>query len=86
LRHDLDCHGEASTIAIAIVRADGAVRVRVENAVRAGANPGNGLGLPQTEARLRLAWGDLATLKTGPHDGRFIAELTLPMVDEERAA
>ncbi|HZX28233.1 MAG TPA: histidine kinase [Telluria sp.] len=86
LRHDLDCHGEASTLGIDIQRAEGSVTIRIDNPLRANANPGHGLGLPQTTARLRLAWGETATLKTGPQEDRFIALLSLPVASEELAA
>lgn len=39
---------------------------------------GLGIGLRGTRARLRLAYGDAASLETRHADGRFVAELRLP--------
>ncbi|WEF32987.1 sensor histidine kinase [Pseudoduganella chitinolytica] len=80
LRHDLECHDEASDIAVTFVREGTRLLVRVTNPVRAHAAPqaGLGIGLRGIRARLQLAYGDAATLVTAHVGGRFAAELSLP--------
>jgi two-component system sensor histidine kinase AlgZ len=81
LRHDLECHAEASDISIMFARDDGALSVQVSNPIRAGTAPaaGLGIGLRGIRARLDLAYGHSATLRAQQVDGRFVAELRLPL-------
>jgi hypothetical protein len=82
LRHDLDCHDGPGDIRVAFEREPGALRVRVSNPLGAACspNPGAGLGLANTRDRLRLMH-PAATLTAGPRDGRFVAEVRLPLSD-----
>lgn len=80
LRHDLDCHDGEGDIRLQFAQRNGMLHIRVCNSVReAQANPGLGLGLRNTEARLRMACGDGAALRTERAGGRFTADITMPM-------
>ena len=80
LRHDLDCHQQASDIRLVFECREQQLHIRVSNPVHveAASNPGVGLGLRNTEARLRLAYGNLATFSAGIVDGRFEAAICMP--------
>ena len=80
LRHDLDCHDEASDVMIRFACSDNALSIRICNPYRAGAepNPGLGLGLANTRERLQHAYGGEAVFESTIRDGRFCVELTLP--------
>ncbi|MFZ6654847.1 sensor histidine kinase [Undibacterium sp. TJN19] len=67
LRHDLDCHEAASDICMRFTLEGEQLCIQVSNAVTDGlvANPGLGLGLPQTQARLQLIYGDAASMHSG---------------------
>ena len=80
LRHDLDCHEEASENRLAFAGDASRLVIRVSNpcgGARA-ANPGLGLGLRHTRARLRQAYGDAASLSAGAAQGQFMVEICLP--------
>ena len=81
LRHDLDCHAGPSDIALSFAREGEVLAIRVTNPLNAQASPspGAGLGLANTGDRLRLMH-PAATLHAGPRDGRFVAEVRLPLV------
>jgi two-component system sensor histidine kinase AlgZ len=80
LRHDLDCHAGPGDIRVAFARDGAVLRIRVSNSAGNGAspNPGAGLGLANTRARLALQ-DPAASLATGVQDGWFIAEVRLPL-------
>ena len=80
LRHDLDCHDGAGDIRLSFERTANALLIRVMNPVSAWAspNPGTGLGLANTRARLALA-DPRASLRTESADGTFTAEISLPL-------
>lgn len=80
LRHDLESHEGDSDIAVTFCRAGGRLQVEVSNPVRPHAAPaaGLGIGLRGIRARLRLAYGEAATLTTTRTGGRFVARLSLP--------
>lgn len=80
LRHDLESCADASDIHLSFIEQDGAMLVRVSNPARRGvkANPGAGLGLPNTQDRLRLMHAG-ATLRAGLQGERFVAEIRLPL-------
>ncbi|SFV07222.1 sensor histidine kinase [Pseudoduganella namucuonensis] len=82
LRHDLECHEDASDIVIAFSREDARLLARVSNPIPLHAAPkaGLGIGLRGTRARLRLAYGDAASLTAGDVGGRFVAELRIPLM------
>ena len=81
LRHDLDCHEGESDIRIAL-RCEGAqLHIRISNPVApdASPNPGLGLGLANTRARLQLAYRGAASLDSVRCDGRFELEIRMPL-------
>lgn len=80
LRHGLDSHGGAGMVAVHLRREDGKVHIRIANSVPEAStpNPGLGIGLHNTRARLRIAYGDAALLRTWCAEGEFIAELVHP--------
>ncbi|MCL4819144.1 MAG: histidine kinase [Vicinamibacteria bacterium] len=80
IRHDLECHLEASEIQLAIRHAGGRIELEVTNALRPGVapNPGLGLGLQATRDRLRLLYGDAAACVAEAKDGRFTVTLRWP--------
>ncbi|RZA33320.1 MAG: sensor histidine kinase [Lysobacteraceae bacterium] len=80
LRHDLDCSEGPSDIHLSFIEEDDALLVRVTNPARDGrpANPGAGLGLANTQDRLRLMHPD-ASLRAGLQGERFVAEVRLPL-------
>lgn len=80
LRHDLDCHKVASDIRLVFACIDQQLTIRISNPVHKEAvnNPGVGLGLRNTAARLQLAYGTMATINTGIVEDRFEVALRLP--------
>jgi hypothetical protein len=85
LRHDLDCRpsGTPSDIHLRFVQEGEVLAIQVTNPVSAHAspNPGAGLGLANTRERLKLMH-PAATLSTCLRDGRFVAEVRLPLERE----
>ncbi len=84
LRHDLDCHQEASDILLTFSRQKSYLRIVMSNPLHypegeASSNPGAGLGLRNTQARLHLAYGAKATLHTSVVNRRFQLELLMPL-------
>ncbi|CAN7642814.1 histidine kinase [Pseudoduganella sp. LjRoot289] len=89
LRHDLDCHDGSSDIHLRLSCEDGQLVIRISNPLPAlvsssgeactSPNPGLGLGLASTRARLQMAAGNAATLRTRQDGGRFVAEVRMPM-------
>ncbi|WP_332877620.1 sensor histidine kinase [Massilia sp. S19_KUP03_FR1] len=80
LRHDLDCRPGDGDITLAFAREAGFLCIRVSNPASdgVGANPGAGLGLANTRARLALLDPD-AALVAGREGARFVAEVRLPL-------
>lgn len=80
LRHDLDCHDGPGDIRLSFQRTASELLIRVMNPVSAwtSPNPGTGLGLNNTRARLALAH-PRASLRTERQDGTFTAEISLPL-------
>ncbi|HEY0060854.1 MAG TPA: histidine kinase [Telluria sp.] len=80
LRHDLDCHDRPSDIRLAFAGDEERLTIHVSNPVSAAnpANPGLGLGLRHSRARLQLAYGGAATLTAGVEDGRFAVDISMP--------
>jgi len=85
LRHDLDCHEGDSDIRMQFSQNGEALSIKVSNTVTNGnaANPGLGLGLPQTRARLELMYAGRASMQSGKvSDGgqsRFEVEIRMPL-------
>lgn len=81
LRHDFDRHDQESDIAV-VLRPDGRwLEVCISNPMRGemAPNPGLGLGLRQTRARLRHAFGQASALDAGAADGRYTVRFKLPL-------
>ncbi|PXX45153.1 sensor histidine kinase [Undibacterium pigrum] len=91
LRHDLDCHEGSSDIRMQFKLDDEELSISVSNTVTdgIGANPGLGLGLPQTRARLDLIYAGRASMHSGriQEDGqqRFEVQIRMPLHMPENA-
>lgn len=87
LRHDLDCHEGNSDIRMNFALADDIVTITVSNPIVEGvaANPGLGLGLPQTQARLSLIYRGAASMRSSQQQTtlesgkRFEVQLRMPL-------
>jgi two-component system sensor histidine kinase AlgZ len=84
LRHDLDCHQNDSDILLSFSQQEPDLLIRISNPLHntegdESSNPGAGLGLRNTRARLHLAYGAQATLHTSVVNGRFQVDLRLPL-------
>lgn len=93
LRHDLDCHQNDSDILLSFSRQEHDLFISISNPVyyanhakqadhsepETSLNPGVGLGLRNTRARLQLAYGTQASLQTSVLNGRFQVDLRLPL-------
>lgn len=85
LRHDLDCHEGSSDIRMQFSLHGEELSIKVSNTVTDGiaANPGLGLGLPQTRARLELIYAGRASMHSerrqddGQH--RYEVEIRMPL-------
>lgn len=85
LRHDLDCHEGQSDIRVTVQRDGGQLHISISNPVTPGAtsNPGLGLGLANTRARLQLAYRGAASLHSAARDGRYEVEIRMPFHAQE---
>lgn len=85
LRHDLECHEDASDIEVAFTRHGDRLKVLVSNPSHPQAAPaaGLGIGLRGIRARLQLAYGEAASLATTRIGNRFVAELSLPWTSQQ---
>jgi len=85
LRHDLDCHEGDSDIRIHMQRDGAQLHIRISNPVTADAspNPGLGMGLANTRARLQLAYGGEASLDSALRDGRYEVAIRMPLYVKE---
>ncbi|UTY58355.1 sensor histidine kinase [Massilia sp. erpn] len=82
VKHGLERHCGSGDIALEFERMGERMRIRLSNRVSADGNAapaaGLGIGLRNTAARLQLAYGDDASLRTH-HDGqRFQVEIEMP--------
>ncbi|CAN7263533.1 sensor histidine kinase [Massilia sp. LjRoot122] len=86
LRHQLDCCEGPSDIHLSFIRETDALLVRVTNPAGGGtpANPGAGLGLANTQDRLRVMQPE-ASLRAGRQGERFVAEVRLPLAGADGA-
>jgi hypothetical protein len=82
LRHDLDCHNGPGDIRVCFRRHGDDMFISVSNPLnaRVSANPGAGLGLANTQARLQLM-NPAASLRAAPQGDRFIAQVRMPLMD-----
>lgn len=80
LRHDLDRHDGPSEIALRCARDGDRLTIEVSNPAghNTAPNPGTGLGLRNTEGRLRLLYGDAASMQVATGQVRFVVRLQLP--------
>ena len=80
LRHDLDCHAGPSDIRLSFERTEHDVLISVSNPASAhlSPNPGMGLGLHNTRARLQLTSAQ-ASLRTELRADRFLVEIRMPL-------
>ncbi|MFZ6757632.1 sensor histidine kinase [Undibacterium sp. Ji50W] len=91
LRHDLDCHEGSSDIRMQFSQNGEELSIKVSNTVTDGvaANPGLGLGLPQTRARLELIYAGRASMHSGKvsdaEHSRFEVEIRMPLHMPESA-
>ncbi|QNM95974.1 sensor histidine kinase [Chitinimonas koreensis] len=81
LRHDLERHEQPSEIVLTLTSRGEVLQLSLSNPLRemVPPNPGTGLGLRNARERLRLAFGDAASLTTQATDGRFVVTLQLPL-------
>ncbi|MFZ3000960.1 MAG: histidine kinase [Undibacterium umbellatum] len=83
LRHDLDCHEGSSDIRMQFSLQAEELSIKVSNTVTDGidANPGLGMGLPQTRARLELIYAGRASMQSGRihEDGQYRYEVEIRM-------
>jgi LytS/YehU family sensor histidine kinase len=80
LRHDLDRHDGPSEITLRCTRDGDQLTLEISNPAGhdAAPNPGTGLGLRNTEGRLRLLYGDAASLQVEAGGTHFVVRLQLP--------
>jgi hypothetical protein len=85
LRHDLDRHDGVGDLRIRFERQAGTLLIAICNPKvgQAAPNPGTGLGLRSTRARLLLACGQQASLDTTDSAARFRVEIRMPMYGSE---
>ncbi|UMR30675.1 histidine kinase [Massilia sp. MB5] len=89
VKHGLERHGGSGDIVLEFERMGERMRIRLSNRVSADEDAapaaGLGIGLRNTAARLQLAYGDGASLRTH-HDGqRFKVEIEMPFYLEAAA-
>lgn len=80
VKHGLDHVKERSTLSVCAEVAGGHLQLTVKNPVNNQRErpDSSGLGLPNIQQRLKLLYGDEATIRTGTTDTTFISRLTLP--------
>lgn len=79
LKHGIAPHSAGGDLAISLKGEGSQLRLRVANSGRGlGLVPGQGVGLENLEARLRLAYGPDATFHLKTEGGRTVAEVLLP--------
>jgi LytS/YehU family sensor histidine kinase len=85
VKHGVASRVEGGTIRIAARRRSGRLEVSVENPFDADAPPrrGHGLGLENVRRRLETLDPDSAGLTVRREDGRFLASLHLPALEDE---
>lgn len=82
LRHDLDCHHDASHLQLKFTRQQDHYLVAISNPIAHtdnSPNPGAGLGLRNTQARLQLAYDGAASMQIHTAQGQFVVTLRLPL-------
>jgi LytS/YehU family sensor histidine kinase len=85
LKHGIAPHPEGGDLAISLRREGQGLHLRVENTGRGlGLVPGDGVGLRNLEARLRLACGPTAAFRLRTEGTRTVASVDLPKLDLPR--
>lgn len=82
LRHDLDCHHDASHLQLQFTQQQDHYLVTISNPIGHtdnSPNPGAGLGLRNTQARLQLAYNGAASMQIHAAQPQFVVTLRLPM-------
>lgn len=81
LRHDLDCHEEASTILLKFRLHRDQVHIEIHNRLQSNAakNPGLGLGLSQTHLRLQMMYRGSAEMNISQTDEEFRLLIMVPL-------
>lgn len=81
IRHDLDGHNGVSDILIHWQLQGEKLQICLSNPINDAqpTNPGLGLGLANTAARLALLYNDQASLRTERVNGRFVVQLDMPL-------
>lgn len=85
IRHGIQPSRQGGVVRLGGRRVDGGVAVTVDNPLAdAPATPGTGHGLRSVRERVRLHFGERATVKAESRDGRFVVTLFLPEVARAR--
>lgn len=78
VKHGIAASDVGGEVVVSAAQHDGTVRLRVTNPGRLGAAGGTRIGLANARERLRLLYGERATLELRAQDGVVMAEVTLP--------
>lgn len=82
IRHDLDTHHDDSDIELFWTIDEDSLHIHLSNPMHEDSNskpnPGTGLGLRNTRARLQMAYGERATLDTTIKEQRFHVHVSIP--------
>ena len=78
VKHGIAASDVGGEVVVSAQHSNGAVCLRVTNPGRLGRQGGTRIGLNNARERLRLLYGERATLRLGSADDRVEAEVTLP--------
>jgi LytS/YehU family sensor histidine kinase len=78
VKHGIAASDVGGQVVVSAGHTNGAVWMRVTNPGRLGSQGGTRIGLANARERLRLLYGERATLQLRAHDGLVTAEVTLP--------
>ena len=86
VRHSIERQAGPGPIRVECQAGRQSVSLVIENDLVPGdEHPGNGMALANIRDRLALMFGEAASLRAGPVDGRFRVKLVLPRTDGETA-
>ena len=84
LKHGIAPFPQGGELRISLGRNDGGIRIQVANTGKPmGLIPGNGVGLRNLEARIRLAYGERASFRLRGDGEWVVADLQLPLDAKE---
>ena len=84
LKHGIAPFAQGGDLRISLRREDATLRIQVSNTGKPmGLVPGNGVGLRNLEARLKLAYGERASFRLRDEGEWVVADLTLPLETQE---